>query len=317
MREFRTFLLGGFLFAGFLFAGCCGPADPGDLTDEEITLIRTAGAYSGDGEACSAAGDEACDAAGDGACGAADGEACGAADGEACSAADGETCGKTPAGTMRVLTIADRADSLLLRDTSRNFSAKALLSEEYAMLCSLMVATVTHPTQDGVGIAGPQVGLNRRVVAVQRFDKEGEPFEVYPNIRIIWASDSLAYGPEGCLSVPDMRGEVLRSQEVIIEYADMERLSGGGRGECAGCDDASGCDGVDGCDGVAMDVGSRNGISRDGLAGDGSAGDGVAGDRLAGNGDIPVRRDTIKGFTAVIFQHETDHLDGILYIDRL
>lgn len=287
MREFRTFLLGGFLFAGFLFAGCCGPADPGDLTDEEIALIRAAGAYSGTG----GAGD--------------------AADGEACSAADGEACGKTPAGTMRVLTIADRADSLLLRDTSRNFSAKALLSEEYAILCSLMVATVTHPTQDGVGIAGPQVGLNRRVVAVQRFDKEGEPFEVYPNIRIIWASDSLAYGPEGCLSVPDMRGEVLRSQEVIIEYADLERLSGGGCGECPGCDDASGCDGV------AMDVGSRNGISRDGFAGDGSAGNGLAGDGLAGDGDIPMRRDTIKGFTAVIFQHETDHLDGILYIDRL
>lgn len=28
-------------------------------------------------------------------------------------------------------------------------------------------------------------------------------------------------------------------------------------------------------------------------------------------------RDTVKGFTAVIFQHETDHLDGILYTDRL
>ena len=27
--------------------------------------------------------------------------------------------------------------------------------------------------------------------------------------------------------------------------------------------------------------------------------------------------DTIKGFTAVIFQHEIDHLDGTLYIDRL
>lgn len=277
MREFRTFLLGGFLFAGFLFAGCCGPADPGDLTDEEIALIRAAGAYSGAG----GAGDEAG------------------------NAADGEACGKTPAGTMRVLTIADRADSLLLRDTSRNFSAKALLSEEYAMLCSLMVATVTHPTQDGVGIAGPQVGLNRRVVAVQRFDKEGEPFEVYPNIRIIWASDSLAYGPEGCLSVPDMRGEVLRSQEVIIEYADMERLSGGGCGECSECD------------GVAMAGGSRDGLAGDGVAGDGLAGNGLAGDGLAGDGGIPMRRDTIKGFTAVIFQHETDHLDGILYIDRL
>ena len=127
-----------------------------------------------------------------------------------------------------------------------------------------MIATVTHPSQDGVGIAGPQVGLKRRVVAVQRFDKEGEPFEVYPNIRITWASDSLEIGPEGCLSVPNRRGDVKRSQEIIIEYADMEAL-------------------------------------RSGKASD----------------EIPMRKETIEDFTAVIFQHEADHLDGVLYIDRL
>lgn len=173
---------------------------------------------------------------------------------------------------MRVLTIADRSDSLILRDTSRTFSAKALMSENYKRLCSLMVATVTHPSQDGVGIAGPQVGLNRRVVAVQRFDKAGEPFEVYPNIRIIYASDSLAYGPEGCLSVPDRREEVARSTEVIIEYADIAALK-----EAAGPNAT-----------IQM-----------------------------ADCDIPMVRDTVKGFTAVIFQHETDHLDGIIYIDRL
>lgn len=173
---------------------------------------------------------------------------------------------------MRVLTIADRSDSLILRDTSRTFSAKALMSEDYEKLCSLMVATVTHPSQDGVGIAGPQVGLNRRVVTVQRFDKAGEPFEVYPNIRIISASDSLAYGPEGCLSVPDRREEVARSTEVIIEYADIAALK-----EAAGPN-------------ATIQIADC---------------------------DIPMVRDTIRGFTAVIFQHETDHLDGVLYIDRL
>ena len=173
---------------------------------------------------------------------------------------------------MRVLTIADHRDSLILRDTSRTFSAKALMSENYKRLCSLMVATVTHPSQDGVGIAGPQVGLNRRVVTVQRFDKKGEPFEVYPNIRIIWASDSLANGPEGCLSVPDRREEVARSTEVIIEYADIAALK-----EAAGPN-------------ATIQIADC---------------------------DIPMVRDTIRGFTAVIFQHETDHLDGILYIDRL
>ena len=172
---------------------------------------------------------------------------------------------------MRVLTVEDSLDNAVLRAPSKDFSIEALRSETFAELERLMVATVTHPSQDGVGIAGPQVGLNRRVVAVQRFDKgaagaDGEmeyPFEVYPNIRIIWASDSLSAGPEGCLSVPGRRGDVLRSQEIVVEYADMTSIR-----------DTS-------CE------------------------------------DIPMIRDTVRGFTAVIFQHEIDHLEGVLYIDRL
>ena len=183
----------------------------------------------------------------------------------------GKSVPGTPEGTMRVLTITDSSDNALLRRQSVNLSARALQSEDYANLERLMISTVTHPTQDGVGIAGPQVGLNRRVVAVQRFDKKGEPFEVYPNVSIVWMSDSLAYGPEGCLSVPDRRGDVLRSQEIVIEYADLEQIRSA--------------------------MSSR--LSK------------LAQDAL------PVRRDTVKGFTAVIFQHEIDHLDGILYIDRL
>lgn len=163
---------------------------------------------------------------------------------------------------MRVLTIQDSIDLAVLRAVSCDFSAKELMSEQFTKLGHRMVATVTHPSQDGVGIAGPQVGLNRRIVAVQRFDKEGEPFEVYANVRIVWLSDSLAYGPEGCLSVPDRRGNVLRSQQIVIEYADLASLS-------------QSCD------------------------------------------DIPMARDTVSGFTAVIFQHEIDHLEGVLYIDRL
>ena len=163
---------------------------------------------------------------------------------------------------MRVLTVEDSVDYAVLRADSRDFTLEELRSEEVEKLGRRMVATVTHPSQDGVGIAGPQVGLNRRIVAVQRFDKEGEPFEVYANVRIVWKSDSLAYGPEGCLSVPDRRGNVLRSQQIVIEYADLASLS-------------HSCD------------------------------------------DIPMARDTVSGFTAVIFQHEIDHLEGVLYIDRL
>ncbi len=174
---------------------------------------------------------------------------------------------------MRVLTIDAPSDLAVLRSLSYDLSDSALLSDDFKRLAELMVSTVTHPSQDGVGIAGPQVGLNRRIVAVQRFDKEGEPFEVYPNVRILWASDSLATGPEGCLSVPDRRGDVLRSQEIVIEYADIA--------------------------GVAQ---SRQGIR-------------LKSCRCAKQ--VPMVRDTVSGFTAVIFQHEVDHLDGVLYIDRL
>jgi peptide deformylase len=163
---------------------------------------------------------------------------------------------------MRVLTVKDSADNAVLRAVSHDFTLEELRSEEFKKLGLRMVATVTHPSQDGVGIAGPQVGLNRRVVAVQRFDKEGEPFEVYANVRIVWMSESLDYGPEGCLSVPDRRGDVLRSQKIVIEHADLAALN--------------------------QDI-----------------------------DHIPMVRDTVSGFTAVIFQHEIDHLEGVLYIDRL
>ena len=195
-----------------------------------------------------------------------------------------------PVGTMRVLTIRDSSDLTILRDSSIDFSDAALLSKEFASLCSLMIATVTHPSQDGVGIAAPQVGLNRRVVAVQRFDKDQVtadgrseyPFEIYPNVRIVWVSDSLASGPEGCLSVPDMRGEVLRSQEIIIEYADVRPIQHNGDKEgSATCE-------------------THHSLCNDSI-----------------NSEIVMTRDTVRGFTAVIFQHEIDHLDGILYIDRL
>jgi peptide deformylase len=180
---------------------------------------------------------------------------------------------------MRVLTVEDSLDNAVLRASSRDFSIEALQSETFAELARLMVATVTHPSQDGVGIAGPQVGLNRRVVAVQRFDKgvagaDGEmeyPFEVYPNIRITWASDSLSAGPEGCLSLPGRRGEVMRSKEIVVEYADMAAIK---------------------------EISSEK--TKTGSA-----------------ENIPMIRDTVNGFTAVIFQHEIDHLDGVLYIDRL
>lgn len=155
---------------------------------------------------------------------------------------------------MRVLTVDDAQDSLVLRKACVDLSAEEIASDTYKKLAELMVATVTSPEQDGVGIAGPQVGISRRVVAVQRFDKEGEPFEVYPNARIIGHNGEMEAGAEGCLSVPGKRGNVMRWQDIDLQYTSPLTLK----------------DTVE----------------------------------------------NIKGFTAVIFQHETDHLDGVIYTDK-
>ena len=170
---------------------------------------------------------------------------------------------------LRVLTVDNPADNKVLRKPSRCLTDRALLSEDFARLSELMLATVTHPSQDGVGIAAPQVGLNKRVIAVQRFDKKRKlqngktefPFEVYANIKIVGASEEVELGGEGCLSVPGRNGDVLRSKEIIIEYTDYSNSNGRKR--------------------------------------------------------LPVVRETVNGFTAVIFQHEIDHLEGVLYIDKV
>ena len=145
-------------------------------------------------------------------------------------------------------------DSTVLRTPSVDFTERELASELVADLLGKMLSTVRHPAQDGVGIAAPQVGVNRRAIWVQRFDKPGEPFECYLNVRIDSLAGRIAYGQEGCLSVPPMRGVVPRHDVVYVSYVTPES---------------------------------------------------------------PVRRqERVEGYAAVIFQHECDHLDGRLYIDR-
>lgn len=158
-------------------------------------------------------------------------------------------------GVMRVLTVEDSLDLAVLRAPSEDLALRDIASEAYRTLARRMLETVTSPEQDGVGIAAPQVGLNRRMIAVQRFDKPGEPFEVYPNIRITAVYGQQELGAEGCLSVPGRRGNVMRWRNLDISYTSPRTLKD--------------------------------------------------------------TTESVHGFTAVIFQHECDHLDGVLYTDKL
>ena len=171
-------------------------------------------------------------------------------------------------------------DSAVLRTPSVDFGEAELRSPLLQTLLDKMLFTVQHPSQDGVGIAAPQVGLNRRAVCVQRFDKAGEPFECYVNIRIDSLSGPVVRGPEGCLSVPGLRGIVPRRSVAFISYlrpgSSCPKHSSGHN--CQGC-----------------------GSHRPASPGQGCA------ERV---------HERVEGFTAVIFQHECDHLDGILYTSR-
>lgn len=157
-------------------------------------------------------------------------------------------------GIMRVLSIDNEADSLSLREESLPISESMLQTKEWTLLRERMLLTVQDPEATGVGIAAPQVGIHRNVVAVQRFDKEGEPFEFFINPEIIEHVGERADGGEGCLSVPELYGNVSRWQEIVLRYRDEEFVE---------------------------------------------------------------HTERIEGFTAVIFQHEVDHLSGRLFIDYL
>ncbi len=155
---------------------------------------------------------------------------------------------------MRVLLVTNQADSLVLRKKSVELNQSELALPAFKALAEKMLRTVQAPENDGVGIAAPQVGINRRVIVVCRVDKPGEPFEVYPNAKLDSLYGPITHGPEGCLSIPGLRGNVDRYSSVIVSYNDPVTLQ--------------------------------------------------------------QRKDTVSGYSAIIFQHECDHLDGILYTDK-
>lgn len=109
----------------------------------------------------------------------------------------------------------------------------------------------------GVGLAAPQVGVSSRVIVVEWGDDEDDeaPKKLFAliNPEITRNSQETEFGVEGCLSIPNIVGEVERYESVMVK-----------------------------------------GLNRQGQ---------------------PVKIKA-KGWLARIFQHEIDHLNGILFTDR-
>ena len=122
----------------------------------------------------------------------------------------------------------------------------------------------TMISSDGVGLAAPQIGLPIRIFVVDGTEvkqDEDEPQEdlskfkmafINPKITRLWG-EKWTYN-EGCLSVPTLREDVERPENVRIEYYDV---------------------------------------------------------------DFNFHDETFEGVKSRIIQHEYDHLEGILFVDRI
>jgi peptide deformylase len=73
---------------------------------------------------------------------------------------------------------------------------------------------------NGVGLAGPQVGISKRIIVVNILN----PDILYKmiNPEIVEKSDQLRVFAEGCLSIPLVRAEVMRHEYVKVEYYDCD-----------------------------------------------------------------------------------------------
>ncbi|WHY74268.1 peptide deformylase [Fictibacillus enclensis] len=110
----------------------------------------------------------------------------------------------------------------------------------------------------GVGLACPQIGIPKRIIAVHTEDDQGELYSyALFNPKIVSHSVKVTYleGGEGCLSVDrDVPGYVPRYAKVTVRGTTIK--------------------------GEQVDL-------------------------------------KLKGMPAIVFQHEIDHLDGIMFYDRI
>lgn len=146
-----------------------------------------------------------------------------------------------------------------LREPARPVSEDELASPEFQSFIDDLIDTMR--AAGGAGLAANQVADLRRVAVVEvragnpRYPYKPEiPLTVIVNPELEPASDRTMMINEGCLSVPNMRGEVPRHEQVRVRFT-----------------------------------------GRDGTA----------------------HEELRSGLTAGTFQHEVDHLDGIMFLDRV
>lgn len=72
---------------------------------------------------------------------------------------------------------------------------------------------------EGVGLAGPQIGVLKRIAVIDLYDDEG-PFEMINPVIVEQRGEQCEV--EGCLSIPGRNGKVVRPAYVKVRFQDVE-----------------------------------------------------------------------------------------------
>ena len=94
------------------------------------------------------------------------------------------------------------------------------ITPEIRTLAANMIETMYH--NEGIGLAAPQVGQSLRLVVMDLTgpDKKEDP-KVFIN-PVLELSGELRKAEEGCLSVPEYRNVVKRSEFALLKATDLD-----------------------------------------------------------------------------------------------
>lgn len=113
---------------------------------------------------------------------------------------------------MSILPIRVLGDPILREETT----PVAEITEEIRTLVANMFETMY--LAKGIGLAAPQVGRTERLAVI---DVDGQKFAII-NPEIVSADSKTAKAEEGCLSIPDVYGDVERPARVKVRALDVE-----------------------------------------------------------------------------------------------
>lgn len=116
---------------------------------------------------------------------------------------------------MSILSIKLESDPILRRKCA---PIKVIDRKVRRLLDDMLETMYKAP---GVGLAAPQIGINKRLIVVDVGEEGHGPWKLI-NPVIVSYSPEEELGAEGCLSCPGVIGDVWRSREVTVRALDVD-----------------------------------------------------------------------------------------------